>query len=80
MPLKAYPTFELIYYLRMCSLPKTNPENQRAFSLSQFQNRSVGRGSKLELRRRRRRMSKHAASKSEGDEMKDPKVEQEVQR
>ena len=45
--------------------------------LSQCQNRSVGRGPKLELERGG---SKSGAPKSEEDEIKVPKVEQRVQK
>lgn len=44
-----YTTCELIHSLRVCSLPKTNPENQRVFLLSQCQNRILGSGLKLEF-------------------------------
>ena len=49
LTLEIYTTFELIHCLRACSLPKTNPGNQRVSLLSQCQNRIVESGPKLEL-------------------------------
>ena len=51
LTLEIYTTFELIHCLRACSIPKTNPGNQRVSLLSQCQNRIVGSGPKLELYR-----------------------------
>lgn len=51
LTLDIYTTFELVHCLRVCSLPKANPGNQRVSLPSQCQNRSVGSGPKLELYR-----------------------------
>ena len=51
LTLDIYTTFELIYYLRVYSLSKMNPENQIVSLLSQCQNQIVESGPKLELYR-----------------------------